>query len=85
VNVWDELLIKLDADTRESVNTDHTRLRFAAHLAILMMLHNRLTRPDEYNRIVQRYINSIVQSNLHENSKHNMVPFYCALLLGDVS
>ena len=59
MNVWDELLVKLDADTRESVNIDPTRLRFAAHLAILLMLHNRLTKPDEYNRIVQRYINSI--------------------------
>lgn len=52
INVWDELLVKLQADTRESVSLCPTRLRFAAHLAILLMLHNRLTRPDEYNKIV---------------------------------
>jgi hypothetical protein len=57
---------------------------FSAHLAIMLMLHNRVTEVSCYNRIIARYITLLNDdSDLHCQNKQEMIPFYTALLLGE--
>ena len=73
-------------------------MRFCAHMAILLMLHNRIsvsgqaqrighnTSPTaKYNQIVREYIYSIADSKtLHEPAKLEAIPFYIAMLIGEL-
>ena len=69
-------------------------MRFCAHLAIMLMLHNRVNaqKPqhgpsalEKYNKIVSEYIISIAESEtLAEEQKLKTIPFYVAMLVGDL-
>ena len=91
-NVWDELLIELEKSTRETEisrnaasSVEHQfKLRFSAHMAILLMLHNRVGQVDTYNIILNRYIIQINESsNLHAPTKLTLLPFYISMVLGE--
>jgi len=64
------------------------QLRFAAHLAIVLQLHDRVDAQfvDKYNDILHWFIESvIVESKVKIDlaSKVQSVPFYVAMMLGD--
>ena len=65
-------------------SSDPIWISFSAHLAVMLMLHNRVTDVPGYNRIVSRYIALLnSDADLHNRNKQEMIPFYSALLLGE--
>lgn len=100
--MWEDLLDQLyravidsNAYTPHQQVSQEFKLRFCAHMAIMLMLHNRISAQrtshgpspiDKYNKIVSEYIISIAESNtLPEEQKLKTIPFYVSMLVGDFS
>ena len=62
-------------------------VRFAAHLAIVLILHDRIDPiyQDKYNVIIANFIESIVESKVKIDvaTKVKRIPFYIAMMIGD--
>lgn len=63
-------------------------MRLSAHLAIILMLHNRIDKkfqPD-YNQILRVFIESMVaggEARFDLASRVQRIPFYVAMMLGE--
>ena len=72
------------------------KLRFCAHMAIMLMLHNRIDPQErfgqnlsatmKYNKIIAKYIDTIATSEiLHEPIKLQTIPFYVSMIIGELN
>lgn len=87
LNVWDELIYFLAEPTQSQHLADKAKIRFSAHLAIMLMLLNRVSKDPKafaaYNQLIERYIKEIVASDTtpHE-TKSKQIPLYVTLMIG---
>lgn len=50
---------------------------------MLLMLQNRITSVNVYNKLISKYVETVSNSDqLSDNSKNEMIPFYTYFLLG---
>jgi len=76
INCWDRIIDLLEKQTREESNTEENKVkvRFSAHLAILLVLMNRVSdnsfSKSAYNQILRRYIKQLMEvQNIHDQTK----------------
>lgn len=71
--MWDEVIYFLAEPTQSQHLADKAKIRFSAHLAIMLMLLNRVSKDPKafnaYNQLLERYISELAASDTTPNEK----------------
>lgn len=87
--MWTALLFFLDNTCKQ--NTDMVeekyKLRFSAHLAILLMLQNRISNDSKtiqcYNKLIEKYTLALANNeSMQIESKSKQIPLYVSFIVG---
>ena len=87
LNVWDDVIYFLAEPTGSQHFADKAKIRFSAHLAIMLMLLNRVSKEKRafvaYNSLIERYIAELASSETLQNeAKAKQIPLYVSLMVG---
>lgn len=87
--MWTALLLFLENTCKKNTELveEKYKLRFSAHLAILLMLQNRISNDSKtiacYNKLIEKYTLAVANNELMQiESKSKQIPLYISFIVG---